>query len=442
MANLYVRSTDGSDADNGTTWALAKATLSGAAAIDAAGDFIYVSQVHAESSAAAQTINLAGTLASPTRVICGNDGAAPPTAVSTAGTVSTTGANNISINGNAYVYGLTFNAGSSTSQANLNICTDGNFQRYQNCVFVLNNTNSSSNILLGQPNFTQDMRVELVDCQFKYGNTSQVTYIFGKVQITGGSIVSGSSTPSYIFNLNTSGERCYLVVESFDFSNFSSSVSLTNTAASPAKAVFRNCKLPASWSGSLSNATPSNSMARVELHNCDSADTNYRMIIQDYTGTIITETTIVRSGGASDGTTSISWKLVSTANAEYPLLMLDTPEIVRWNDTIGSSITVTVEVITDNVTLTDDECWIEVQYLGTSGVPLGTVVRDCKANVLATAANQTTSSATWTTTGLTTPTKQRLAVSFTPQEKGFIHAVVKLAKASATVYVDPKLTVT
>lgn len=37
MADLYVRSTDGSDTDNGTTWALAKAGLSGAAGIDAVG---------------------------------------------------------------------------------------------------------------------------------------------------------------------------------------------------------------------------------------------------------------------------------------------------------------------------------------------------------------------------------------------------------------------
>lgn len=102
-------------------------------------------------------------------------------------------------------------------------------------------------------------------------------------------------------------------------------------------------------------------------------------------------------------------------------------------------MTATIEVITDNVTLTDGECWLEIQYLGTSGVPLGSFLSDAKADVLATAANQTTSSETWTTTGLTTPVKQYLRVTFTPQEKGFVHAVVKLAKASTTVYVCPKL---
>lgn len=178
------------------------------------------------------------------------------------------------------------------------------------------------------------------------------------------------------------------------------------------------------------------------MYNCDSGDTNYRIWTEALAGSVVSETTIVRSGGASDGTTSLSWKMVSNANAEYPLLQLESPEIVRWNETTGSSITVTVETITDNVTLTDDECWLEVQYLGTSGFPLGTFISDAKADVLATAANQTTSSETWTTTGLTTPVKQKLSVSFTPQEKGFIHAVVKLARASTTVYVCPKLDVT
>ncbi len=178
------------------------------------------------------------------------------------------------------------------------------------------------------------------------------------------------------------------------------------------------------------------------MHNCDDGDTNYRLWVEDYAGSIKQETTIVRSGGASDGTTSLSWKMVSSANAEYPLIVLDSPEIVQWNDTTGSAITVTVEIITDNVTLTDAECWLEVQYLGTSGYPLSTFISDAKADVLATAANQTTSTETWTTTGLTTPTKQKLSVTFTPQEKGFLHAVVKLALLSTTVYVDPLLVVT
>ena len=182
------------------------------------------------------------------------------------------------------------------------------------------------------------------------------------------------------------------------------------------------------------------------MHNCDSADTNYRLWVEDYSGYIVSDTGVYNDAGATDGTTRLSWKMVSSANAEYPLLVLESPEIVRWNDTTGSSITCTVEIVHNsqgsgtNGVLNDDECWLEVTYLGTSGYPLGSSISDCKADLFASASAQTTSSASWTGDSAGWDT-QKLSVTFTPQEKGFIHARVVLAKASATVYVDPLLTV-
>lgn len=182
------------------------------------------------------------------------------------------------------------------------------------------------------------------------------------------------------------------------------------------------------------------------MHNCDSGDTNYRLWVEDYAGSIKSETTIIRTGGASDGTTGLSWKMATSANAEYPVVHLESPEIVVWSDTTGSK-TVTVEIVHDSQgagsgsKFQDDEIWLEVMYLGTSGYPLGTWIRDCKADIMATAANQTDSSETWTTTGLASPVKQALSVSFTTAEKGFIHARVVMTKASKTCYVCPKLTV-
>ena len=92
--------------------------------------------------------------------------------------------------------------------------------------------------------------------------------------------------------------------------------------------------------------------------------------------------------------------------------------------------------------MTDQQIWLEVQYLGTSGFPLGAFIDDAAADYLAVASNQTASSVAWTTTGLTNPNKQKLSVTFTPQEKGFIHAVVKVAMASKTVFICPKLEIT
>ncbi|MEK9809109.1 MAG: hypothetical protein VW362_01580, partial [Candidatus Nanopelagicales bacterium] len=136
----------------------------------------------------------------------------------------------------------------------------------------------------------------------------------------------------------------------------------------------------------------------------------------------------------------LSWKMATTANAEYPAIILRSPEIAKWNETTGSSVTVTVDILHDSATaLKDNEVWLEVEYLGTSGTPLALFTDDAVADVITTAADQTSSSATWTTTGMTNPNKQKLSVTFTPQEKGLIIARVCVAKASYTVYVDPEL---
>jgi hypothetical protein len=215
---------------------------------------------------------------------------------------------------------------------------------------------------------------------------------------------------------------------------------VTVVTGSSAIISFEQCKLGASVA--LTTGThpgQPGTMARIE--NSDSADTNYRMQRTSYEGTVSSETTIVRTGGASDGTTALSHKFVTTANSRF-LFPLVGPEIVQWNTSTGSSKTVTVEFVHDSVTnLQDDEIWLEVEYLGTSGFPLALLTSDRMTDILSTPADQTDSSATWTTTGLTNPNTQKLVVTFTPQEIGLIRARVVLAKESYTVYVDPLLTV-
>lgn len=41
-----------------------------------------------------------------------------------------------------------------------------------------------------------------------------------------------------------------------------------------------------------------------------------------------------------------------------------------WNESTGSSVMVTIPVVTDKVTLTDEEGWVEVEYIDRSGNPL------------------------------------------------------------------------
>lgn len=448
MANVYARSTDGNNADSGATWALAKANI-GSLAL-AAGDTGFVSQNHAETGAASITLALAGTLATPSRILCGNDAAEPPTALATTGVASATGANTITVSGHGYMYGLALKAGSGSASGSVQILlgwTAGEVQIFENCAFWIEGTAAGSSIQAGRDNGAAPSTLRWRNCDVKFANTGQ-GLLLGSADFhwRGGSILSGSSAITRLFNAeNTRAAQCTL--DGVDLSNAATGLVLvTNSTSRAVKYVFRNCKLPASWSGSIFTSAP-NVGTRGEMRNCDSADTNYRLWVEDYAGSIKSETTIIRTGGASDGTTGLSWKMASSANAEFPTHLLESPEIEIWNDTTGASKTVTVEIVHDSAgagsggKFQDDEIWLQVQYYGTSGFPLGAHITDCKADVLATAANQADSTETWTTTGLAGPVKQALSVTFTPQEKGQFVVRVVVAKASKTVYVCPKATV-
>ena len=443
MAVRYVRSTDGSNADDGTTWALAKADLAGVSAIDTAGDTIWVSDNHAETTNS-PTFAGAGTNASPTRLLCGDDAAEPPTALATTATV-TPGSGSITFNGSLYCYGITF----ITAQGMLLARSAGDHQTFENCPMHFTGANSQVGPS-GTANVSTD--VKFINCNLKPLSNTSSFGVSGKFEIRGGAMVSGGSTNTNGY-FARAGDRTHtdILIDGFDFSAVGATMSLfiTDTAGN-IKATIRNCKMPASWSGSLVTGTIGVGQS-FELYNCDSADTNYRLWCQYYEGDVKSETTIVMTGGATDGTTPIALKMSTTANASYPSVTLRSPEIFKRNETTGSSKTVTVEFVHDtNVAagqgagtanaFRDDEVWLEVQYLGTSGAPLATLITDT-ISVVATPADQASSSVTWTTTGMTTPVKQALSVTFTPQEKGMIIGRVCVGKASKTIYINPDLIV-
>jgi len=439
VATVYLRSTDGSDADDGSTWALAKALMSASLTAAGAGGTVYQSQADSEAVAGAITLTSPGTVGSPTRVICVNDGAAPPTAVATTGLVATTGNNSISFAGYALVYGVMFRAGNSTGTASLNWVSFSAWAwSYESCAFALGSSGTSSRmafgITSGSPN---NAGLSFRNCAFTFSSTSQGITAGCNATFAGGSIAATGSVPTILFLANAGFEAFEITLRGVDLSAFGSGKTLARINSGLADVFrFNDCKLGASVT--ITNGTPSGpNGARITLVNCDSADTNYRFYYQDYFGIITHEATIVRTGGASDGVTGFSRKFVSSANTTFQRPLYG-PWFKFWDSTL-SSTTVAVETVTDNVTLTDAEAWVEVLHPGTSGFPLGIFTDDRAADILATPANQTSSSETWTTTGLTTPVKQTLSKAVTPAEIGWIYARVVLAKASTTLYACPKI---
>ncbi len=263
------------------------------------------------------------------------------------------------------------------------------------------NTSTTAVITAGANTGGAFFDVKFQDCGVKFANAAQsISVRQARFVMEGGSLLSGGTSPTSFVVF--AGDGAMALLDGVNLVNAAAAVNIFSPSTMPVTGVIRNSKLPASWSGAL--GVPTGPAQRFEMYNCDSTDTNYRLWISDFTGSVKSETTIVRTGGASDGTTALSWKMDTTANALYPMLDMRSPEIVAWNTTL-SSITATVEIVHDtNVAagqgagtgsrFQDDEVWLEVMSLSTSGFPLGTWTRDSKADVLAAAADQTDSSGT------------------------------------------------
>lgn len=442
MAVIYLRSTDGSDADNGSTWALAKATLAAALTAAGAGGTVYVSDNHAESAAAAKTLTSPGTAASPVRVICVDDSGnpEPPTARATTASVTTTGNNGITFAGFAYYYGITFSAGTGNSAA-ATIAFQSNSpwaHFFDTCSLQCPATNAASKFLFGNTSTTVDDNLcVLHNTTFKFGATGQFILVRCPVrwQFSSG-LAAGGSTPAVLFQTPAASAPYALMdLIGVDLSE------LTGTLVTVGQCFdiyrFRDCKLGSGVT--FSTGTYGGPGAtEIEVINCDSGDTSYRYHFENYMGTITSETTIVRMGGASDGTTAFSRKMVSTANTKF-YTPLRARALEFWNTKLSSQ-TVSIPILTDNVTLKDDECWAEVEYLGTSGFPLGSLASDQVADpIFGTAANQATDSSSSWASAPGTPVQQTLDVTFTPAEVGLIRVWVCLAKPTTTLYFDPKV---
>lgn len=428
MAIIYLRSTTGSDANDGSTWALAKATLADALTAAGAGGTVYMSQAHAESVAAAISLASPGTVASPVQVICVNDSAEPPTALATTGSVATNGAYTLNHTGTTWMYGVTLKSG-------LIIRVTGSVLTLVSGVLQLTSTDGGRYIEAAVQNAPTVL--VLINTNVVFGAPNQAIQVNNCRLIWRGGNVSGGGGFSLFLGNNYWGANM-VDVRGVDLSATSGQLVSSEAVHRSGSFVFENCKLHASYANTTRDSQPYVSSRK--LHASDSSDTNYRVEEPSYEGTITQETTIVRTGGASDGTTAMARKLVTTAGAKYvyPLVF----EFAAWNDTVGTAKTATVEIVHDSLTaLLDNEVWLEAEYMGSTLTPIASYVND-SADVLTTGAAQTASTEAWTTTGLTNPNKQKLSVTFTPQLKGYVKYRVYLAKPSYTVYVDPLVTVT
>jgi len=441
MATMYVRSTDGNNADNGSTWALAKLDLNGAAAADNAGDIIYVSNVHSESSAASIFFTWGGLTTLPVYVICAKDNAEPPVSATNSAKIHVTGQNSeIQCQGSVYAYGLNFQLNGTATCSMWLHNNFNNAQLWENCNFEL--TSDTSNYMFINAVNTTSGDIVWRNCNLKFGAAlSAILPNNDRWRWEGGAMEAGSVTPNPGL-IGLSGTRYSdVLISGVDFSVMDPSFYFLSSMGA-GKVVIRNCKLPASWTGDFYSGAYGFSF-RGEMYNCDSGANNHRVYIKEHMGAIIDETTVIKQNGATDGVTPYSLRFSANGNCNPAYSRLRSSEINLWCDLTSASVTLSVDILHDSVTpLTNRDVALEVQYLGAATSPLGSITTSFPANPIATAAsNLASSSATWVTTGLTNPNRQKVSVTVVPQQRGFLQARIVQCKDSYGFYADPKLQV-
>lgn len=436
MTDRYVDSAAGG-ANDGTSKTDAFTTLSAALTAAAAGDRIFCAHTHAESTGASITLTSAGTIALYVQIFSVDfGGSTPPVhADLLAGAVVATGAGayNITFAGFAISKGVTYRVGvGGSSTCGFVWPTTANEWIIEDATLELATTGGGGTFTISGSSVAAVTPI-WKDVILKFGHVGQsILPTTSVLKWLGGSISAAGAAPTSLFS--SISRNASIELDGVDLSHMGSGKTIFSPAASQGRGIARRCKLGAS----VTKATvPTNQQARHEFLNCNSGDVNYDDTIIDYYGEMTVETTIVRTGGASDGTTPIAHKIVTTANAAPETPFRSMP-ISFWNETL-SEITITIQGIWGGGAVPDDdEIWLEADYLGTSGFPISSRISDRMASLLSTPAGQAAGSGTW---GGST-TKFALSVTLTPAEKGLITLNVMVGVASSTFYIDPKPVIT
>lgn len=449
MTDFYLNNAQpGTNVSPYNSWATGALLLSSIMAVPtAAGDNIWVADDHAENPSAVLTLTSPGTPSNLLHITCArrSGGSVPPVNADlrTTGVISTTGVNSIALAGCISLYGLTFSAGSASNSASLSFGSAvlNSVIVAENCTFKLGNSNTSSRINIASSSTANASGIRLTwkNCNAQFGsNASQGILLRGGFfEWIGGSVVSVATMPNNLFV--TSDTSFTLVnVRNVDLSAMSGKT-LCAVFTGPQIITFERCRLPASVTVSAQQTAPG---TKIYVLDCDSGSGTKRNELYTALGVLTTETAVVRTGTVFvdfpswDGTNAFAWKIDTTGGT--PSVFTPFESFPLGGDFVaatGSSISQTVELLTDGVTLTDQDAWLDLEYLGTSGNPLG-IVATTFSGLFATGTNLTSSSVNWAA-GPASPVKQKITISFTPQQKGLYRLVLRVARTSTVVYVSP-----
>jgi hypothetical protein len=333
---------------------------------------IYVSHDHAEASSGVSFNNhgaITPNSGTPFAIICVNKaGSLPPVTADlrTTATVTATTSSNMTAGNGAYrfCYGINFVSGNSSNVVIL-FNGDQSDKYYENCSFTIASSAGTSAAI----QFNSHGVAKFKGCTFSFTNAGHSLSASSGWAEFDNCIFNGTA-PSSFLTFETFGNY---VFRNCDFSAWTGmTVHNGGNGTGTFLAQFRDCKLPSGFStgDAIQNGVTTVS-EQVILSRCNVAGANNPWQYQqnDPNATLSADNVVARTNGAQDAGIAISWKAVTKPTCTGANCSdLRPPLMAEWNSVTGSNVTVTVFGIINGAALpTNDACFIDVDYLGSSG---------------------------------------------------------------------------
>jgi hypothetical protein len=372
-----------------------------------AGDTVFVSQDHAEIQSTALVAAASFALATSTNqfipVICVNragGSSLPPVSadLATTATLSSTAVAQNAIviggqNNNYYFYGITFKSGNSTATASDIQIRNGNganpsLIELENCELHLNNSGATGKIEIGEAvgtTPTNQTGFRWINTKCRFGHTGQLIELHNAGanffwERTPGAILG--TVPNTLFSVP--GAYGEAILNGIDLSAITVGPICSGLWSWVLSLI--NCRIAAGVAanntGGDTSFYPVSARGYVSVENTDDStnNRNYRFEIYPGGGRVFSEATLVRTNGASDGVTPLSWNIKShptaaSNNAPTRGTPMKIPRpIARRYNTTGGALTATLYFIANAAAaLKNTEVWMDVEALTNSGSPLSTI---------------------------------------------------------------------
>lgn len=359
------------------------ACQSGWLSLTVAGEIIYVANNHNGLHATGVTTQFATNMQSgggPTLILSVNpSGSVPPTAsdLSPGAIEGCTGAVNITFSGFFTSIGVAFSGTNGASLGNIAFTScgatiiDGSIR--------MPSTNAGGTINLGSGS-NAPAEITLINTYFVFGNVGQlIRPARARIEWRDTPNAIQGSVPTTLIHAGTEAHST-LICRGVDLSALGSGKNLANNSNSiPVDIFLEDCNLDAALNPLTTGFQPYGTRVYLTRSRINS---NYDVAMYDDTVTMVSDTAVYRTNGASDGTQSLSWRVTSTDRSRY-LLPVRLPALSIWNAVSGATVNVTMEGLAFRATLpSNDEVWFDVQYQGSASSGMASFAKGGKASPL------------------------------------------------------------